>query len=163
MESLDMLDMLADLEIEGVEKEVPSAVSDGGGGGEDLLKQEAAERDMFAVLDTDGDGMVSVEEIEHGLGVSREDAVKMLRKYGGKKALGGGGLSAKQMTGKKAEKAFAGLSHRTKHQWVRDEDACECDDCGTMVEFWCSECEACQHCQDIGRGQPCSAGREDEV
>lgn len=32
------------------------------------------------------------------------------------------------------------------HIWVRDAEACECDDCGLLVDTWCQRCEACKTC-----------------
>ena len=32
------------------------------------------------------------------------------------------------------------------HVWVRDAVACECDNCGRMVDTWCERCDACKRC-----------------
>eukprot|EP01048_Picozoa_sp_COSAG05_P023166 COSAG05_NODE_4905_length_1331_cov_2.918182_2_plen_251_part_01 len=42
------------------------------------------EGEMFRMLDKDGDGLVTVQEVVEGLGVSEKEAAKILRKHGGK-------------------------------------------------------------------------------
>ena len=48
--------------------------------------------------DKDGDGLVTVEEIVEGLGVTEKEAAKILKKHGGKGALETG-ISADQVIG----------------------------------------------------------------
>ena len=47
------------------------------------------------------------------------------------------------------------------HVWQKDAEMNECEDCGSMVDTWCKHCEACQHCDAIGKGHACKpAGDE---
>ena len=77
---------------------------------------EAAEQaGLFALLDQDGDGLVSVTEIVEGLGVSPKVARKLLKKHGGKAAKEEGGMTAEQVESKKAAKSFAELAGKPEN------------------------------------------------
>ena len=72
------------------------------------------EGEMFRLLDKDGDGLVSVEEIVDGLGVTEKEAAKILKKHGGK-----GGMSAEQVMDKKADKALRKVRQKQEDEEER--------------------------------------------
>ena len=72
------------------------------------------EGEMFRLLDKDGDGLVTVEEIVDGLGVTEKEAAKILKKHGGK-----GGMSAEQVMDKKADKALRKVRQKQEDEEER--------------------------------------------
>jgi hypothetical protein len=69
-------------EISAREKDFDSPVH----GSPHAVSDEARQRATFQALDKNGDGRITVEEVQHGLGVSKKEAQIMLKKFGGKKS-----------------------------------------------------------------------------
>ena len=63
------------------------------------VKPDAEEAERFRELDKDGDGLVTIQEIRAGLGVSEEEAAKMLKTHGGKAAVAAGKAATKKNRG----------------------------------------------------------------
>ena len=70
------------------------------------------EGEMYQLLDKDGDGSVTIEEIAVGLRVTEKEAAKILKRHGGKAAIDGGGMTADQVMNKKTDKALWKAKHK---------------------------------------------------